>query len=195
MASNPYVNKVVYGGSTLIDLTGDTITAADVINSKTFHLKSGAAATGTCTYNADTSDATANASEILYGETAYVAGSKVTGTMPNKGGTGVTISTKNGTTIPTGFYDGSGVASIDSASKTALVAGNVKQGVQILDIVGTYTGAAINVQSKTVTPTVAAQTIVPDTGYDYLSQVNVNAIPYTETDNASGGKTATIAGA
>lgn len=65
MANNQYVNKVIYGGTTLIDLTGDTISAADVINSKTFHLKSGATATGTCTYDADTSDATADAAEIL----------------------------------------------------------------------------------------------------------------------------------
>lgn len=47
MASNPNVNKVVYGSDTLIDLTGDTATAADVLAGKTFHLASGAQATGT----------------------------------------------------------------------------------------------------------------------------------------------------
>ena len=50
----------------------------------------------------------------------------------------------------------------------------------------------VNAQSKTVTPTNAQQTITPDTGYNYLSQVVVNAIPYTETDNAAGGYTITI---
>lgn len=35
---------------------------------------------------------------------------------------------------------------------------------------------------------------LPDEGYDYLSQVTVAAIPYVESDNAAGGKTATIAG-
>lgn len=40
-------NKVVYGNTTLIDLTGDTATAADVAQGKTFHLASGASATGT----------------------------------------------------------------------------------------------------------------------------------------------------
>lgn len=47
MASNQNVNKVVYGGTTLIDLTDDTAVASDVISGKTFHLKSGAKATGT----------------------------------------------------------------------------------------------------------------------------------------------------
>lgn len=41
MANNPYVNKVQYGNDTLIDLTGDTVTANDVLSGKTFHDKSG----------------------------------------------------------------------------------------------------------------------------------------------------------
>lgn len=53
MANNTYVNKVSYveNGTprTLIDLTADTVTAADVAQGKTFHLPSGAPATGTAT--------------------------------------------------------------------------------------------------------------------------------------------------
>lgn len=40
-------NKVVYGNTTLIDLTNDTATEADVVSGKTFHKKNGVAATGT----------------------------------------------------------------------------------------------------------------------------------------------------
>lgn len=40
-------NKVVYDGTTLIDLTSDTVTAADVLSGVTFHLASGVQATGT----------------------------------------------------------------------------------------------------------------------------------------------------
>ena len=47
MASNQNVNKVVYAGTTLIDLTGDDVTAGDVLSGKKFHLPSGAEATGT----------------------------------------------------------------------------------------------------------------------------------------------------
>ena len=57
MATNANVNKVIVNNQTLIDLTGDTITATDVINGKQFHDKSGAVLTGTSTYDADTSDA------------------------------------------------------------------------------------------------------------------------------------------
>lgn len=39
-------SKVAYGGHTLIDLTGDTATAADVATGKTFHLANGEQATG-----------------------------------------------------------------------------------------------------------------------------------------------------
>lgn len=48
MASNPYVNKVnLADGTTLIDISSDTVTAADVSFGVTFHLKNGASSTGT----------------------------------------------------------------------------------------------------------------------------------------------------
>lgn len=195
MANNQYINKVVYGGNTLIDLTGDDVTASDVLSGKKFHLPSGAPGTGACTYDADTSDATAVAAEILSGKTAYKNGEKLTGTMPNNGGTNVTVSTLAGTTIPQGYSDGSAKAVIDSASAAALIAANVRENITILGVVGTMSGSEdIHAQAKTVTPTTAQQVITPDTPtYNYLSQVTVAAIPYTETDNAAGGKTVTIA--
>lgn len=194
---NQYVNKVVYGGSTLIDLTSDTAVASDVASGKYFHLKSGERVQGTNTYDADTSDATASASEILATKTAYVNGVKITGSMPNNGGTDVTVSTVAGASIPAGYSDGSAKAVIDSASATALVANNVRQGVSILGVTGTMSGSEdVHAQAKTATPSTTQQTIVPDSPtYNYLTQVTVAAIPYTETDNAAGGKTVTIAGA
>lgn len=48
--------------------------------------------------------------------------------------------------------------------------------------------------SKAVTSSLAAQTILPDEGYDYLSSVTIAGIPVVETDNAAGGKTLTIGG-
>lgn len=194
MAENLYVNKVVYGGNTLIDLTGDDVAASDVLSGKLFHLPSGAQGTGACTYDADTSDATATAAEILLSKTAYKNGAKLTGTMPNNGAVSGTISTVAGEyTVPQGYHDGSGKVSIDATEQAKIIAGNIKSGVEILGVTGTYTGESITAQSKSVTPTTSQQVVTPDQGYDYLSQVTVAAIPYTETDNAAGGKTVTIA--
>ena len=47
-------------------------------------------------------------------------------------------------------------------------------------------------QDKTATPGAAPQLITADDGYDALNAVTVEAIPYAETSNPEGGKTATI---
>ena len=194
MANNEYINKVIYGGNTLIDLTADTVTADKILSGYTGHAASGAPITGTCTYDADTSDATAAVAEVLTGKTFYKNGSKLTGTMPNRGAVSGTItSIDEAYTIQNGYHDGSGSVGISSTDQAKLIAENIRQGVELLGVTGTMSGSEdVNAQSKTVTPTTSIQTITPDTGYNYLSQVTVNAIPYTETDNAAGGKTATI---
>ncbi len=189
------INKIIYGTETLIDLTGDTVTASDLLSGKTAHDKSGATITGSCTYDSDTTNDTAAASEILATKTAHARGAQLTGTMTNNGGVTGTITTKaQQYTIPNGYHDGSGKVSISSTEQNKIIAGNIKSGVQILGVTGTYSGEAVTAQTKTVTPSTTSQTVLPDTGYDYLSQVTVSAISYVETDNAAGGKTATIAG-
>lgn len=196
MAENQYINKVVYGGNTLIDLTGDDVLATDVLSGKKFHLPSGAPGVGTCPFDADTSDATASAAEILLGKTAYKNGAKLTGTMPNNGGVTGTISTKAGEyTVPQGYHDGSGKVSIAAAEQAKIIANNIRSGVTILGVAGAMSGSEdVMAQAKTVTPAVTQQTVVPDDPtYNYLTSVTVEAIPYTETDNAAGGKTVTIA--
>ena len=47
MANNTNVNKVVYDGNTLIDVSDTTATASDVLSGKIFTLANGAKATGT----------------------------------------------------------------------------------------------------------------------------------------------------
>lgn len=187
------INKVIYDGNTLIDLTGDTVEQNKVLYGYTFHYKDGTTKTGSCTYDANTSDGTASSSEILATKTAYVNGSKVTGSMTNRGAVTLTIDDKDDEiTIPSGYHDGSGKAKLDSTEKAKVVASNIKAGVTLLGVLGTYTGASISAQSKTVTPDSSGFTVQPDYGYDYLSSVVVNAIPYTETLNTAGGYTATI---
>lgn len=189
-------NKVIYGGKVLIDLTGDTVTPADLARGVTAHDKSGAEITGTSTKDSDTSADTAAASEILRGKTAHVKGKLVTGTMPNNGAVSGSIDTVAGQyTIPQGYHDGSGKVSISAAEQAKLVAKNIRQGVVVLGITGTMsTTEGLKAQAKTATPKTTKQTIIPDETYNALSQVEIAAIPYTETDNDAGGLTVAIAG-
>lgn len=189
-------NKVVFGSTVLIDLTADTVTADKILASYTAHNAAGDVITGTCDYDVNSQDATVKVAEILIGKTAYARGSKLTGTMPNNGAVSLTISTLDEeVSIAQGYHDGSGKVSILSTEKAKLIASNIKQGITILGVTGTLEpSSAVKVHAKTVTPSIDAQTILPDAGYDYLSQVTVNAIPYVETENSAGGITVTIAG-
>lgn len=140
-----------------------------------------------------TSDATAAAAEILAGETAYVNGAKVTGTMPNIGKHMDVISMKDTVkTIPAGYHDGSGTVSIAISEQEKLIPGNIRLGVTVLGVTGTCEPSSdVTVEPITVTPTKDGATYNP-TDTDYFSQVIVNAIPYTEVANAAGGMTVTI---
>lgn len=193
MAEN--YNKVVYGSKVLIDLTADSVTPETLDNGITAHDKTGAVITGTSKKDSDTSDATAAVAEILVGKTAYARGAKLTGTMPDNGGMTGSISEKaQEVSVPMGFHDGSGKVSISTEEQEKIIPANIKQGITVLGVEGEYSGEGFLAQSKTVTPSKTQQIVQPDAGYDYLSSVTVNAIPYTETENSAGGKTVTIAG-
>lgn len=187
-------NKVIYNGTVLIDLTTDTVTADKILTTYTAHDKTGNIITGTCDFDVNSKDATVGVSEILKGKTAYAAGKKLTGTMPNNGAVSLTIDTVAGVVkIPQGYHDGSGTVKILTTEQAKLIAENIKQGITILGITGTLEpSSAIKVTTKTVTPSATRQTITAGAGYDYMSEVTVEAIPYAETDNPQGGITVTI---
>ena len=157
-------NKIIYGGQVLIDLTADTVEPGKVLLGYKYHGPDGEVHSGSCTFDLDTSGAVAAKISTVSGE--YI--------------------------VPLGYHDGSGKCVIDPTEAAKIIAGNIKKGVTILGVEGTYGGEAVNVQAKTVDPLTTAQTVLPDEGYDYLSQVKVNAIYYNEADNAAGGKTVTI---
>lgn len=194
--ANEYVSKVVLSnGTTLIDLTADTITPQTLLVNSTAHDKSGAPIEGACTFDSDTSADTAAASEILATKTAHARGTQLTGTMTNRGAVTGTISSKSSYTIPQGYHDGSGSVSLDSTSASLLIPENIRENITILGITGEMSGSEdMKAQAVTVTPTFVSQTITPDSSQDYncISQVTVNAIPVTYSDNAAGGQTCTI---
>ncbi len=195
---NTYNSKVVLAsGEVLMDLTSDTVDAAHLLKDYTAHGKDGAPITGSCTFDSDTSDATAAVGEILATKTAYARGAKLTGTMTNNGAVTGTITTKaQEYTIPQGYHDGSGKVSIAATEQAKIIAENIREGITILGVEGTMSGSEdMSAQAKTVTPTFTAQVIAPDTGYNCLSQVTVNAITVTYADNSAGGKTVTIGSA
>lgn len=188
------ISKVIYGGETLIDLTADTIEADKLLKGYTAHGADGEQIEGSCEYDANTQDATASAAEILSGKTAYNKGVKVTGTMKNNGAVAGKISTKAGKyTVPQGYHDGSGAVQIDATEQAKLIPDNIRDGVTILGVEGTMSGTeGAKPQAKSVIPSAQQQVVLPDQGYNYLSQVTVAAIPYVESDNSAGGKTVTI---
>lgn len=187
-------SKIIYDGNVLIDLTGDTVKKDKLLKGYTAHGADGEPMTGECTFDADTSGATAEDDEILLSKIAFVRGTKRTGTMPNNGAVNGKISTKAGKyTVPQGYHDGSGSVQIDSTEQAKIIPSNIRDGITILGVEGTMSSTeGAKAQAKEVTPSASVQTVLPDAGYNYLSQVTVKAIPYVVSDNAAGGKTITI---
>lgn len=105
------------------DLVTQTKTVTPTKSQQTVSPDTGYNALSSVTVNAiptqyiTTTDANAVAANILLNKTAYVNGSKITGSMPNNGVTGTTITTQGGTyTIPAGYTSGGTVTANLTAS-------------------------------------------------------------------------------
>lgn len=189
------INKVIYNGETLVDLTADTVSEESLLTGITAHDKSGQLITGACSYDVDSTDATAAVSDLLEGKTAYARGTQLVGTMKNNEAvTGVISEKDEKYTVPQGYHDGSGKVSIDADEQAKLIPGNIREGITILGVEGEMSGTeGAKPQTKEVTPSAEQQVIHPDSPeYNYLSEVTVKAIPYSESENSAGGTTVTI---
>ena len=131
----------------------------------------------------DFSGDTAQAKDLLSGKTAHGATGAFIGTMTNRGKVTKSLtSVDEKYTIPEGYHNGSGSVAISTANQNKLIAANIKSGVTILGVTGSFGQA----QSKRVTPSDSEQSITPDEGYDFLSGVIVEAVEQTQTVDLSG---------
>ena len=188
-------SKIIYGGRTLIDLTNDDVKADKLLKGIKAHDSNGDQITGTCEYDVKSEGLTAIAAEILDKKTAAVGGVVITGTMPNRGAVTGTISTKDGTyTVPQGYHDGSGKVGLDANEKAKLISENIREGINILGVAGSMSGSEdAKPQSREVAaPLEEDLTVLPEEGYNYLSQVVVKKVPYQEIDNTADGKGITV---
>lgn len=97
----------------------------------------------------DTASADIAASDVLTGKTGFGANGEVSGSMPNNGATGGSISAKAGTvTIPAGYTSGGSVA-ISSTEQAKIVASNIKSGVTLLGVAGSLSLPSISQDSST----------------------------------------------
>ena len=85
-------------------------------------------------------------------------------------------------TVPAGYHNGQGKVQIAAAEQAKIIAENIKSGVTLLGVTGSYAGEGVDLQEKSVTPTKSEQTITADEGYDGLSAVKVGAIPANYAD-------------
>lgn len=134
----------LYGNGTLGRFFGDA-TPEDVRKGKRFTSKDGVA-TGTMEESSgiDTSDATVTAPDILNGKTAYGKDGKLTGSMRNNGAVNKTISSKSESyTIPQGYHNGSGKVAISESEQAKIIASNIKKGVSILGVAGSYEATSL----------------------------------------------------
>jgi hypothetical protein len=120
IASGQYLNgtQTIKGDSNL--------TAGNIRSGVKIFNVTGSYAGSSSSSGVDTSDATATAANILSGKTAYVNGSKLTGTMTNNGAVSKTMTANGSYTIPAGYHNGSGKVTVNVSSSSGSSNNNIE---------------------------------------------------------------------
>lgn len=179
-------------GEVLIDLTQDDVREENVDEGIYFHDKTGERKRGTSKRTVDASGATAEAREVLKGQTFGKGTEMHEGTMPDNSGKPVVMDKKDGVLIPEGYFDGVTPVVLSEKDLANLIPGNIKEGVNLLGVDGEFGTDDFSSQTKYVTPTFSPQIVNPDPEYAFLSSVEVAGIPITRRENEFGGTTVII---
>lgn len=89
----------------------------------------------------------------------------------------VSPSTEDLIVLPDKGFDA--LKSVTVKGDADLISSNIKDGVELFGITGTYTGEPIYFQSKEISPSETTTDVFPDTGYNGLSKVTVKGISQT----------------
>ena len=124
---------------------GDASTS-DVLSGKTFTSVNGLKLTGTATSTGTTLPSLSNPASIanVLAGRQFIDGEGVkrTGTMSNRGTVNLVINNIYDTLgVNEGYHSGYGAAYISSTEKSKIIPDNIKSGITILGVSGTYTGS------------------------------------------------------
>lgn len=158
MATNPYVNKVVYDGTTIIDISDTTATASDVLNSKYIYTASGQKVQGSIA-SKSSSDLTVNGATVTAPAGFY--SSSASKTIPDA--TWGTASESVDIDTDDGYY-------IYSRTYPNFVNGYINSSDAYFDYY-------MDLEDKSVTPSTSQQVITPTDNSCYLHSVTVSAMP------------------
>lgn len=109
MANNQYVNKVVFGDQTLIDLSSDTVNTSVIVEGYTAHNAAGTPITGSLLYKAPISSFNNGRLEINFPYGCYsglMHLETIQVPVPTSGTNSITICVPNGTTTPNSSNEG-----------------------------------------------------------------------------------------